>query len=181
MSTFMLKSAFRVKFIIPVLYILATTLPLAAEAIKPITESNWSTHPRIVEIRELCGRIDKGIAGGTIHERKKPFDYASPRVAPLKILYIDGRNIVRKFVEEAASEDSALRFNYYYDPAGKLRFVFITGGAVNGSKMEHRIYFNAEGTRIWEIQKYTSGPGYTFPKTWPEKDIVINPAEEFNK
>jgi len=35
------------------------------------------------------------------------------------------------------------RRNYhYYDSRGRLRFVYITGGAVNGSELRHRIFFS---------------------------------------
>jgi hypothetical protein len=59
-----------------------------------------------------------------------------------------------------------------------LRFVFITGGATNGSELEHRIYFDETGKRIWEKQIYKKGPGYTFPTIWPDDQLQFKDAYE---
>ncbi len=94
---------------------------------------------------------------------------------------MDNLGTVRKYIEAAGSEDSALTSNYYYDHAGRLRFVFITGGAINGSQLEHRIYFDTRGKRIWEIQKYLTDIHYTFPSIWPKKDFIFEPQQVFDK
>ena len=57
----------------------------------------------------------------------------------MKAVFFDGTNTARRYIEENGSDDSALKFSYYYDAKKALRFVFIEGGAVNGSEMEHRI------------------------------------------
>ncbi len=55
-----------------------------------------------------------------------------------------------------------LTINDYYDDGGSLRFVFITAGSVNGTRMEQRIYFNMSSVRIREDPKFVEGPGYPF-------------------
>jgi hypothetical protein len=146
-----------------------------------INESNWQNHPQIKEIREIFNEVEGEIKYKNVIELRKVFEYTEPYLPTLKVLYCDKFNTVRKYIEEDGSEDSALKFNYYYDQKPILRFVYITGGAVNGSKIEHRIYFNSGGKRIWEIQKYLKGPGYSFPKVWPENELVFDPWKEFNK
>ena len=92
----------------------------------------------------------------------------------------DSRGRVRFYQSDAGSDDSALKTEHYYDEAGRLRFVFISGGAVNGSHLEHRIYFDEAGKRLWEEHTYTEGPGYTFPEIWPDERLQINnPAQKF--
>jgi hypothetical protein len=83
---------------------------------------------------------------------------------------------VRYYEKQGGSDDSALKLQHYYDEAGRLRFVLITGGAVNGSELEQRIYFDEQGKRIWEEHKYTKGPGYTFPEIWPAEQLQLHDA-----
>lgn len=67
-----------------------------------------------------------------------------------------------------------------YDENGRLRFALITAGAVNNTRIEHRVYFSKSGEKIWEIQKLLEGPGYTFPKEWPVDELIQNPIGAFN-
>ena len=49
-----------------------------------------------------------------------------------------------------------------------------------GSELEHRIYLDETGKRIWERHKYVKGPRYTFPEVWPEEELVkSDPGKEF--
>ncbi len=146
-----------------------------------INETNWINHPKIKEIREIYNEVEGKIINRELIERRKAFEYSIPYEPTLKVIYFEKSNTVRKYIEEAGSDDSALKFNYYYDQKQTLRFVFITGGAVNGSSLEHRIYFDSSGKKIWEIQKYLEGPGYTFPKNWPENELAFDPWKEFDR
>ena len=146
-----------------------------------INESNWLNHPKIVEVREIYNEVEAEIRYKNVIEQKKIFEYSEPYAPTLKVIYFNKFNIVRKYTEEAGSDDSALEFNYYYDHKQILRFVFIKGGTVNGSILEHRIYFDSNGKKIWEIQKYIEGPGYTFPEVWPESELVFDPWKAFTE
>lgn len=146
-----------------------------------INESNWLNHPKIVEVREIYNEVEGEIRSKNVIEQKKIYEYSEPYAPTLKVIYFDKYNIVRKYTEEAGSDDSALEFYYYYDHQQLLRFVFIKGGAVNGSILEHRIYFDSNGKKIWEIQKYPEGPGYPFPEVWPESELVFDPWKAFTE
>jgi hypothetical protein len=98
-----------------------------------------------------------------------------------RTLYPDAAGTVRKYVVEPDSQDSALVIRHYYDRQRRLRFVFITGGAVNGSRLEHRIYFDDNGARIREDHTYTAGPGYTFPSIWPAEELAQNPRRAYER
>ena len=82
---------------------------------------------------------------------------------------MDSKGVVRRYEKQGGSDDSALTWQHYYDKAARLRFVLITGGATNGAQLEHRIYFDESGKRIWEEHKYLKGPEYFFPEVWPEE------------
>jgi hypothetical protein len=108
--------------------------------------------------------------------KKRAFEYCEPYEDTARTIAADSKGMVRFYRNEGGSEDSALTWEHYYDEGGRLRFVFITGGAVNGSKLEHRIYFDETGKRIWEDQVYKKGPGYTFPEVWPDEQLQITDA-----
>ncbi|MEW6527093.1 MAG: hypothetical protein AB1444_10540 [Spirochaetota bacterium] len=146
-----------------------------------INHKNWMHHPDIKKIRLIYEEVESKIKNKNLKILKKSFDYIQPYKPTQKIIYYDNNNTVRKYIEEAGSEDSSLTFNYYYDHNKILRFVFITGGAVNGTKLEHRIYFDDNAKKIWEIQKFTHGPGYTFPKVWPADELIFDPWKRFSE
>jgi hypothetical protein len=140
-----------------------------------------SLSSEIIKINNIKDSIDKSIESGMLREKKKELGYSIPYEPTLKVIYTDKENAVYKYLQEAGSEDSALRSNFYYDNNHKLRFVLIYGRAVNGSELEHKIYFDENGKRISETHEYTKGEGYTFPEEWPEDQIIFDPIKEFNK
>lgn len=147
----------------------------------PINKTNWLNHPKIQEIRDIYNQIESRITNNTLVKSEKSMESEEPSVSISKIIYVDNLGTIRKYIEETGSDDSALTSNYYYDHAGRLRFVFIKGEAVNGSQLEHRIYFDTRGKRIWEIQKYLTAIHYTFPSIWPKEDLVFKPQQAFDK
>ncbi len=136
-----------------------------------ITKANWQQHPKIKAVRAVVQTVKAGLSRKSFKVRTREFEYCEPYEDALRTLAIDANGRVRYYEKQAGSDDSALKWEHYYDDAGRLRFVLITGGAANGSALEHRIYFDEVGKRIWEEQKYTKGPGYTFPEVWPDDQI----------
>jgi hypothetical protein len=144
--------------------------PLAQEP-EAITTANWRQHPKIKAVRSVVESVNAGKTKGAFKNSVRKFEYCEPYEDTLRRMAVDSQGIVRWYQKEAGSEDSSLTWEHYYDEAGRLRFVFISGGAVNGAKLEHRIYFDESGKRIWEEQKYVKGPGYTFPEVWPDEQL----------
>lgn len=143
-----------------------------------VTKENWRQHPKIKEVRAVYQAVNAGRKRLSI--KKRSFEYCEPGEDTLRVIGTDAQGRVRFYQREGGSEDSSLKFEHYYDEAGRLRFVLITGGAVSGSKLEQRIYFDADGKRIWEEQHATA-PGYTWPETWPEEQLQISdPAAKFS-
>ncbi len=155
--------------------------PVSATATQGITSKNWMDHPAVKEIREIVTEVRHLMEAKKLARKEKKFKDCEPYQDSVRIMHVDGRGTVRNYYYDSGSDDSMVRRDFYYDNNGKLRFAFIKGGAVNGTKIEHRIYFDPTGKRIWEIQKLVEGPGYTFPRdTWPDEDIVYDPVRAFN-
>ncbi|HEX8491281.1 MAG TPA: hypothetical protein VF658_00425 [Pyrinomonadaceae bacterium] len=138
-----------------------------------VTKENWQQHPKITAVRAIVETVKDGLSKKSFRTRTRKFEYCEPYEDSQRTLAIDGRGRVRYYEKQGGSEDSSLKLEHYYDESGRLRFVFITGGATNGSELEHRIYFDEGGKRIYEEQKYTKGEGYTFSTVWPAEQLNI--------
>jgi hypothetical protein len=152
-----------------------------AQESEVLTSANWQQHPKIKAVRSLVESINAGLKKGIFRISVRKFQYCESYEDVLRKLALDSRGVGRFYQAEAGSDDSALTWQHYYDESGRLRFVFIFGGAVNGSRLEHRIYFDETGKRLWEEHKYLEGPGYTFPEVWPEeKNDEARPIQKFS-
>jgi hypothetical protein len=147
----------------------------------PANPADRQADSQVQNIRKIVAAVNAGLKRHAFKISQRKFDYCEPYEDTLRRIAIDDKGIARSYVKEGGSDDSALTWEHYYDSAGRLRFVFITGGAVNGSELEHRIYFDEAGQRIREEQKYVKGPGYTFPEKWPDEDLQkTSPLLAFN-
>jgi len=145
-----------------------------------ITQANWQRHPKIRAVRNLVQSVNAGLRKAAFKTSKRQFEYCEPYEDTLRKIAVDSRGVVRRYEKQAGSEDSSLTWEHYYDDSGRLRFVFISGGAVNGAHLEHRIYFDETGQRIWESHKYVKGPEYSFPEVWPDEQLQkVDPAKAF--
>ena len=135
-----------------------------------IDASNWQNHPKIRAVRSIVESVNAGLKNRVFKISTRKFEYCESYEDTMRQMAVDRKGIVRRYENQAGSDDSALTWQHYYDEVGRLRFVFISGGAVNGSQLEHRIYFDESGKRLWEEHKYVKGPGYTFPEVWPETE-----------
>jgi hypothetical protein len=141
-----------------------------------VTKANWQQHPKIRAIRAIVQSVKNGMSRKSLTVKQRVFEYCEPYEDTERMIATDGRGHARFYKNAGGSDDSSLNWEHYYDEAGRLRFVFITGGAVNGTELEHRIYFDEAGKRIWEEQTYKKGPGYTFPEVWPADQLQITDA-----
>jgi hypothetical protein len=158
------------------LQLLISSLLFAQE---PITEKNWLTHPDIVEVRSLYETIKEAKEAGKLGKRARTFEYCEPYQDTERTLYSEQDGTPRIYHYRGGSDDSAVEIEIYYDEHGRRRFAFIVAGAVNGTRLEHRVYFSKAGKKIWESQKLVEGPGYTFPANWPEEQFSENPTRAF--
>jgi len=138
-----------------------------------ITKANWQQHPKIKAVRGIVESVNDGLKSGTLKVSERKLDVCEEIVRKLAV---DSDGVVRRYEKQWEAEDLKLTFEHYYDEAGRLRFVFISGwiypGPVKGSKLEHRIYLDETGKRIWEQNKFVEGPGapaQDFMKVWPDE------------
>ena len=143
-----------------------------AQEVAEINADNWLTQPEIIEIRKIYADVESKIRTGDLLELNQTDDCGITKTMQIE------NGIPRYYSYETGSDDSYQNYQFYYDADRSLRFAFIKAGAANGTVLEHRIYFK-DGAKIWEIQKLVEGPGYTFPKIWPEELIVYDAAEAF--
>jgi hypothetical protein len=141
-----------------------------------VTKANWQQHPKIKAIRAIVQSVKNGMSRKSLTVKQRVFEYCEPYADTERMIATDARGHARFYKNAGGSDDSSLKWEHYYDEAGRLRFVFITGGAVNGTELEHRIYFDEAGKRIWEEQTYKKGPGYTFPAVWPNEQLQVTDA-----
>ena len=157
--------------------------PACALAQTARTAANWESHPAMVEIRAIYRKIARAETAGRLRKLIRKLDDACdvpPYTATERTLYVDARGSVRSYHFSGGSEDSAVQRALYYRQE-RLRFVLVKAGAVNGTRIEHRIYLSKSGKRLREEQKLLAGPGYTFPsRHWWEHDLVRNPRQAFN-
>ncbi|MDX6696101.1 MAG: hypothetical protein QOF02_3704 [Blastocatellia bacterium] len=148
--------------------------PPPASQSDDINKANWQQRPKIKAVRAVVQTVKNGMSRNSFKVRTREFEYCEPYADGRRAIATDKSGRVRYYEKQAGSDDSALKWEHYYDEQGRLRFVFITGGAANGAELEHRIYFDEGGKRIWEEQKYTKGEGYTFPTVWPDEQLHFN-------
>ncbi len=130
---------------------------------------------KIIEIDKTKNNIDNLLKNKFLKESKEEIKN-SPYEPGSQIIYTDKDGKILKYEKRIGGEDSALEYSFYYNENSKLIFALITGGATNGSELEHKIYFNDTGERISETHKITKGPGYSWSEIWPENEIVFNPT-----
>ena len=156
--------------------LLAICIPfaLAVEA----TPTLAGTH-ELADVRAVYEEVRAALQRGSLTRRERRFEYCEPYQDASRQLYASSSGDVRLYVRDAGSDDSAVTWHHYYDDSGCLRFVRITGGAVNGTEIEHTLWFATDGRKLREERKLLKGPGYTFPDPWPVEDLVKDPQQAF--
>jgi hypothetical protein len=161
-----------------------------------ITIGNFQGHPRIVEVRTAVGEVDAAIARGGMKKVRKDNLCVDGRGDSFREKHVEPGLKIRKLVIGAGSDDSFMTETFYYDARGRLRFVFVTSDNVYNYKNETRIYFDADGRRIFTADRAAvpEEPGgaapditrqpFTKPSASEERQIEVdaptNPAKVFD-
>lgn len=152
-----------------------------AQESERVTQANWQRHPKIKAVRQLVQSVNAAVRKSSFKTSKRQFEYCEPYEETLRQMAVDSKGVVRRYEKQAGSDDSSLTWQHYYDDSRRLRFVFISGGAANGARLEHRIYFDESGQRVWESHQYLKGPHYSFPEVWPDEQLQrVDPAKAFS-
>ena len=145
-----------------------------------ITEANWQQHPKIISICKIVNSVDAGVRRGIFKTSQKRFEDCEGGYETYRRMAVDRKGVVRRYEMQGGTEDHLLTYRHYYDEAGRIRFVYIIGGAANGTRIQHRIYFDENGHRIWEAHKNVEGQGYPGFSNFPDDELSISkPTEDF--
>jgi len=126
--------------------------------------------PAVRAARAVVQGVEARLRQGKLSEAARPFQACGAAEDAERRLYAgpDGRTV--KYVRQTGSAEAALTTEQYYDAEGRLRHVYVHGGAVNGAVVEHRIWLDAAGDRLLEEPRFRRGR-YPFPETWPESEL----------
>lgn len=161
----------------PVLGSPVPSLYTTAQSEDGINDKNWQSHPKIIAIRRIVNSANAGIRNGafkTQHRNCEQGWFSRLRIAR------DSKGIVRWYQHYQEGEDSSRDDNHYYDDAGRLRFVLMTTYASNGTREQHRAYFDERGSLIYHGRRLLKGPGYFGPQVDELKALVkMDPNKDF--
>ena len=118
-----------------------------------ISDKNWQKHPKIIAIRRIVNSDNAGVRKGAFKTEHRICEmdwFSRLRIAR------DSKGIVRWYQNYGEGEDSSRDNNYYYDDAGRLRFVLMTTYAANGTREQHRAYFDESGRLIYHGRRLFS-------------------------
>ena len=142
-----------------------------------ISDKNWQKHPKIIAIRRIVNSDNAGVRKGAFKTEHRICEmdwFSRLRIAR------DSKGIVRWYQNYGEGEDSSRDNNYYYDDAGRLRFVLMTTYAANGTREQHRAYFDESGRLIYHGRRLLKGPGYFGPQFDDLKKLVqMDPKKDF--
>jgi len=147
-------------------------LSTAAFAVTPpITKSNWTNHPEIKAIRAIYNEVEAADKKGELRSR-------SCKASMEAKLFEDSAGVVRKYARSGGTEDQWQDALFYYDTAKRLRFIYLSMNAVNGTRMEIRAYYAAkDGELLYYDVKKVRGKG------WPLQKLaeLSDPRDDFER
>ena len=142
-----------------------------------INDRNWQSHPKIIAIRKIVNSANAEVKSGaykTEHRICEEGWFSRLRIAR------DAKGTVRWYQHYQEGEDSSWDDNYYYDDAGRLRFVLMTSYAINETREQHRAYFDESGRLIYHGRRLLKGKGYFGPPVEDlEKLAQMDPKKDF--
>jgi hypothetical protein len=164
--------------------------PSAAEAGAPdrqaaeVTEANWRRHPQIKAVRGIVATVNTGLKKGAYKRSERRFEHCDDGSFDgviLRRIAVNAKGAPAWYEEYLESEDRSIDYHYYYDPAGRLRFVLLRGYSAGGGRRDVRIYFDETGRRIWEDHKFirSGGGGGPWPAVWSSEFQNTDPAKAF--
>jgi outer membrane protein assembly factor BamB len=148
-----------------------------AQSNDEINDRNWQNNSKIIAIRKIVNSAEANVRNGTFKTEHRICEegwFSRLRIAR------DAKGTVRWYQHYQEGEDSSWDDNYYYDDAGKLRFVLMTSYAINGTREQHRAYFDESGHLLYHGRRLLKGPGYFGPPVEDLKELVqMDPKKDF--
>jgi hypothetical protein len=147
-----------------------------------ISEANWQGHPKIRAIRNVVRSVNAGLKRGSYKTARREFETCPNQYFTLRRIARDTKGVVAWYEDYFQYEDGSYDFHYYYDHAGRLRFILASARAANGTREELRIYFDETGKRLWKIDKLLKGwgcPGCFSAYSDSDEGLAFDPNKAF--
>jgi len=153
------------------------SLNVAAQSAGEIKDRNWQSNPKIIAIRRMVNSANAEVRNGVLKTEHRVCNtgwFSRLRIAR------DSKGTVRWYQHYQEGEDSSWDNNYYYDDAGRLRFVLMTSYAINGTREQHRAYFDESGHLLYHGRHLLKGTGYFGPPVEDLQELVhMDPKKDF--
>ena len=156
-------TAARIVLALPLLFLCASSVVAA----QPTSASARAQEREVAAVRAVYQEVTRAVAAGHLVRRDTTVACDESDLGQEITLWRDRAGLVRQLTWAGGTDDHAQTYRSYYDAAGRLRFVFVTRGAVNGTQQELRLYFGLTGTLLRRLEKRTAGPGYPFSEPEP--------------
>ena len=143
----------------------------AAAAQSPRT-GDAATEQEIQAVRAVYQEVTQAIAANRLTRTARTVHCHEDDLGDDVTVWTDASGHVRQLTIAGGTDDHAETLEFYYDSAGRLRFIFASRGAVNMTGEEERVYYAAD-RRVLRRTRQVHGPGYFFSPAAP----IWRPAE----
>jgi hypothetical protein len=154
-----MKSLVAVHGLIVVLGSFRMAAPLGAQ---PSPEGRAASEGEIRAVRVVYQEVTRAAAEERLTRRDSTVECGENDLGSEITVWREPSGRIRQLTWAGGTDDHAQTVRHYYDRAGRLRFVFITRGAVNGTEQEARLYFGEAGQLLRRVEAQKKGPGYPF-------------------
>ena len=144
----------------------------AAAAQSPRT-GDAATEQEIQAVRAVYQEVVQAAAANRLTRLEKSVRCHKDDFGEDVTSWTDASGRVRRLTISGGTDDHVQTHRFYYDGAGRLRFIFVSRGAVNGTQEEERIYYAADRRVLRRAKTELHGPGYFFVEAAP----IWRPAE----
>lgn len=159
--------------VIKTLVFIAAGLFSSVLAAQTVYSPNWVMRADIQAVRKIYQEVNRI----QLTQQRKQCKISGGAVAIVATLYLDKNKQVRKYQMEGGTGDSIAKVSHYYSISGKNRFTFEVLRAANGTHAERRLYFDAQGKKIYEDYKLLKGPGWAGGF---DSELITNPKAHFS-
>ena len=152
-----------------------------AAAAQPARAGHADTEQEIRAVRAVYQEVTQAIAANRLTRTEKTVRCHNDPWDDDVTVWTDASGRVRQLTIEGGTDDHAETLEFYYDSAGRLRFIFASRGAVNMTGEEERVYYAADRRVLRRVETLTHGPGYPFSEAapiWRPAEWLRNPCAE---
>lgn len=129
--------------------------------------SRSGTEAEVAAVRAVYEEVVQAAAAHRLARRDTTITCDEEDLGTDVTVMTDASGGVRLLSWKGGSDDHGETHRFYYDAAGRLRFLFVSRGAVNGTEQEERVYYAPDRRVVRHLVTLTHGPGYAFARGTP--------------